>query len=94
MKLQRFDRGLALPEKWFVFGLVEDGPCDRFGKRQDYYLAVLRLPSYQLMRSLCHYANRWHQLALVFHGRRGFSFEWFVLSQQPEFTMTDDYEGI
>lgn len=84
MKLPRFDEYSLLPDKWFVLGLVKDGPHDLLGQ-QDYYFVRLRLPSYQFMWSPCHAEDRWHQLTITYHGRRGFAVHWLYLWDQPEF---------
>jgi hypothetical protein len=60
----------AIPVRTFVCGTMEadDG--------QDYYFAVLRLPSYQLMPSWRMDRDEWHQLAIRFHGKHGFDMQW------------------
>lgn len=62
----------VIPERWFVSGTIEhdDG--------SEYYFAVLRLPSYQLLESFMHRRPSWHQLAIMWHGRDGFRIDWLL----------------
>jgi hypothetical protein len=62
----------CIPCKWFVCGILE------YGNGEEYYFAVLRLPSYQFMYSICYDRPQWHQLAIRFHGKRGFDVDWLL----------------
>lgn len=67
MRIKPYD---LIPERWFVCGIAEETNGD------EYYFAVLRLPSYQFMRSIETDWYEWHQLAWLWHGKRGFKALW------------------
>ena len=60
----------VIPCKWFVCGTLEEMDGSEFN------FFALRLPSYQFMWDWCARHDRWHQLALFYHGRDGFSLRW------------------
>lgn len=73
MRIKQYE---AIPARWFVAGTID------YGDGEEYWFFVLRLPSYQFMRSWETDLDEWHQLAFRFHGKRGFDFQWIRALQR------------
>ena len=66
------------PFRWWLWAVLVE-PDGR-----EWRLAVLKLPSYQLRYWPLRCRDEWHQLALVYHGDCGFSFEWLLTDRESD----------
>lgn len=73
MRLKQYE---AIPPfRWFTCGTFD------YDNGEEYWFAILKLPSWQWMECFWTLQYCWHQLAIRFHGKHGFSMAWLPLTE-------------
>jgi hypothetical protein len=60
------------PFRWFLTWIQE------YHDGSEYRIAILKLPSWQWKQDIYWQEFRWHQLAIVYHGKTGFRTTWMA----------------